>query len=158
MEEFHINETHLAQLKPIGFVSSRQPGKDSWTEIAVYHRQGYNRPFVAVSKGVSERGSFGFKFCCTGTLERAVAWFKHSELTDSLRHQVEEWSGPEAIDHQTREAKLIEALRAIEDGEGDAMAIARQTLTDCGIMTRDDLLREEMKALARGEAYQGVDS
>jgi len=135
MEEFHVTEKHLPRMAAIAQVSSYREGKDRWTDLGLYHRQGFNRSFVAVAKGVGETGTFSFRFATFGTIDRALRWFDDSALTDQIRLQAEEWTGPEVIDHASREQALIHALRLIEDGEGDAQIIARDALAECRITT-----------------------
>lgn len=100
MDEFQVAPADLAHMEELGRVSSYGEGKERYTQLSLYHRVGYNRPFVAVVEGfekirrsvsapVTASRRFAFKFACVGTLERALKWFDDSELTETLRAQVE---------------------------------------------------------------------
>jgi hypothetical protein len=89
MRKYVVTPDDLASMEEIARVSSREPvlGKQSrWTELAIYYRPDWARPFVAVTEGKSAipGEKQRFQYAAMGTLERAVGWFQGSELRDEL--------------------------------------------------------------------------
>lgn len=89
MQKFVVTEADLVNMQEIARVSSREPvlGQQSrWTELAIYYRAGWTRPFVAVTLGKSNRPgeTTRFQYAAMGTLDRAVHWFQGSHLRDEL--------------------------------------------------------------------------
>lgn len=85
-----ITDDDLSGMKEIARVSSRAPGEPRWTELAVFHHAGANRPWVAVAEGHSMVPGERLKrtTMAAGTLDRALSWFSAGEMADSLIHIV----------------------------------------------------------------------
>lgn len=83
---FRITHDDLAGLDQIARVSSRIGDASRWTELAVYHRPGENRPYLAVTEGhsVVPGEKLRFQYAAMGTLDRAMNWFEGSVLRDEL--------------------------------------------------------------------------
>lgn len=100
MQKFVVTPADLESMTEIARVSSREPvlGKQSrWTELAIYYRAGWSRPFVAVTLGMSNRPGEDqrFQYAAMGTLERAVNWFQGSHLRDELAASIPaDWAPP----------------------------------------------------------------
>lgn len=112
MTNLYVNASHLPQMEEIARVSGWAEGKRVWTELAVYYRSGFIRQFVAVVEGktTGEQGFVPkFKATASGTLDRALAWFEDSALTQKLYEMI-----PEGIEAQWPTANQVSA--AIDAG------------------------------------------
>lgn len=100
MQKFVITPDDLESMEQIARVSSREPvlGKQSrWTELAIYYRAGWTRPYIAVTEGKSilPGEKQRFQYAAMGTLERAVNWFEGSRLRDELAADIPtDWAPP----------------------------------------------------------------
>lgn len=88
---FRITHDDLAKLDQIARVSSRIGDASRWTELAVYHRPGENRPYLAVTEGhsVLPGEKLRFQYAAMGTLDRAMNWFEGSALRDELAAMID---------------------------------------------------------------------
>jgi hypothetical protein len=101
MDELNVTPRDLEGMERLGLVSSFRGGKERYTRLSIYCRTGYNRPIVAVVEGMEVMAGwdpspinsrrFAFKHVCVGTIDRALRWFDDSELTETLRAQVDGW-------------------------------------------------------------------
>lgn len=93
MAGFRITPDDLADMEGIARVSSWTPESLRWTELAIYHRPGENRPFVAVTEGHSRLPGekLRFQYAAMGTLDRAMNWFDGSALRDELADKADAW-------------------------------------------------------------------
>lgn len=107
MDELRISQEDLADMLCIGQVSSDAPDKAGWTDLSIYFRAGYQRPYVGVVRGMTREDPlrpdglllpyprcFSFKFVCAGTLDRVINWFDDSQLSWTLRTSVDGWQPP----------------------------------------------------------------
>jgi hypothetical protein len=100
MQKFVVTAADLPSMTEIARVSSREPvlGKQSrWTELAIYYRAGWTRPYIAVTEGKSiiPGEKQRFQYAAMGTLERAVNWFEGSRLRDELAAAIPaDWAPP----------------------------------------------------------------
>ena len=93
MGNFHLTDADFATMTQIARVTSRESGAARWTELAIYHRPGANRPFVAVTEGhsVVAGETLRRQYAAMGTLDRAMNWFDGSALRDRLAAAVDAW-------------------------------------------------------------------
>lgn len=108
MNKFAITRADLADMREIARVSSRNAHHGSanvggqpprWTELAIYHRSGHARPYIAVAEGKSSvpGESDRFQHMAAGTLERALNWFEGSTLRDELARAIpDDWAASPA--------------------------------------------------------------
>ncbi|MBX9816059.1 MAG: hypothetical protein K2X76_15280 [Sphingomonas sp.] len=142
----------FAGAREIARVSSQAPGAPRWTELAVYHRPGSNRPWLATVEGHSTVPGERLKrqFVAMGTLQRALAWFVEGELASNLLHAVELQTAPAAHPFET----LGEALAWLYPGEDSDNAKARAFQRDFGMPERTTRLALAAEA-GRTEAKAG---
>ncbi len=109
MAGFRITDDDFDFMEEIARVSSHRAGATRWTELAVYHRPGENRPFVAVSEGVSivPGEKLRRQHAAMGTLDRAMNWFEGSELRDQLADAVDRW----VEQHKARQDRTLDRLQ-----------------------------------------------
>lgn len=132
MREQYVRPEHLRQMETIASVSSYDSGKSRWTDLGLYYRRGFNRPFVAVVEGVSNvpNEETRFKFMAAGTLDRALSWFEGSDLRDHLALAV-----PEDAAARYPSANDIQEARAVERAVRGAVERAVQDAIDHGVLT-----------------------
>lgn len=129
MTEYAVTPAHLSQMEQITVASSASPGRHLWTELAIYYRQGFNRPFVAVVRGmrdehVAPEKHERFKHMTAGTLERALSWFESGSLSEQLALGI-------PIDADTRYPSSNEAARVDRIPVGNGWeAVGKFTLSD----------------------------
>ena len=131
-----ITDDDLTRMKEIARVSSRAPGEPRWTELAVFHDPGANRPWVAVAEGHSTMPGERLKrtSIAAGTLDRALSWFSAGEMADSLIHIVR----LEVAAQQPRQAfeTLSDALAWLYPGDLSDRARALAFERDFGMPER----------------------
>lgn len=86
-----------SKLERIAFATSRNEEdrmQARWTELAVYHRPGERRPFVAESIGRTKvKGEVDFNRQRVGkTVEEVCRLFDNSRLHDEIVEQVQKWA------------------------------------------------------------------
>jgi hypothetical protein len=89
---FHVAKADLDSMVEIARVSSYEPDKKAWTELALYYRgAAASRPWVPVVEGLTDALDMSDRFqaAMMGTVERAMAWFEASNLRDRLSEKVE---------------------------------------------------------------------
>lgn len=129
MNRFHITPADLDQMTPIARVSSYQPDKTTWTELAVYYRDRHDRPWIGVVEGRTDALDMSNRFqaMAGGTLDRVMNWFEASNLRDRLAAQVGEVVGAadpvdvgralaQQIEQRNRMA-FLENLPPLADGD-----------------------------------------
>ncbi len=132
MAGFRITADDFDFMEEIARVSSHRAGATRWTELAVYYRPGENRPFVAVSEGVSTVPGEKLRrqHAAMGTLDRAMNWFEGSELRDQLADAVDRWVDA----HNASQDRVLDKLRVglaksnAQRDEVDALRIERPDL------------------------------
>lgn len=103
MREFHITPAHLQEMDIIALASGRTDDKPKWSVLSMYHRPGYQRPFVSVVEVYDRSGMNGdarrihFKTVAFGSLARAARWFDDSRLADRLRQLATTWEEPAPV-------------------------------------------------------------
>lgn len=95
MNRFHITPADLEQMTQVARVSSYQPDKLTWTELAVYFRDRHDRPWVGIVEGRTDALDMSNRFqgMAGGTLERVMNWFEASNLRDRLAEEVSDVIG-----------------------------------------------------------------